>query len=63
MNREMITNKDKIKFIVEKINIVYKDVKKNEVSPQMDYLFTGTAKSNLDKTIGRLEKMQQFTGI
>lgn len=28
MNREMIINKEKIQHIVDKINIVYKDVKK-----------------------------------
>jgi len=63
MNREMITNKEKIQQIVDKINIVYKDVKKNEIAPQTDYLFTGITKSNLDKTIERLEKMKEFTGI
>lgn len=63
MNREMIINKEKIQYIVDKINIVYKDVKKNEVAPQTDYLFAGTTKSNLDKTIERLEKMQKLTGM
>ena len=63
MNREIITNKEKIQYIVDKKNVFYKDVKKNEIAPKTDYLFTGAAKSNLDKTIERLEKLQSITGI
>ena len=63
MTREMITNKNKIQYIVEKINMVYKDVKKNEISPNTDYLFVGAEKSNLDKTIERLDKMKELTGM
>ena len=63
MTREMITNKDKIQCIVDKINVVYKDVKKNEITPNTDYLFAGTTKSNLDKTIERLDKMKEITGM
>jgi hypothetical protein len=63
MTREMITNKNKIQYIVEKINTVYKDVKKNEISPNTDYLFVGAEKSNLDKTIERLDKMKELTGM
>lgn len=60
---EMINNRKEIDSIVKKISIVYKDVKKNEVSPQTDYLFTGTAtpkRSALDKTIERLDKMNKI---
>lgn len=56
-NIEMINKKNEIQNIVNKINIVYKDVKKNEISPNVDYLFINEKKSNLDKTIERLEKM------
>ena len=63
MNREIITNKEKIQYIVDKINVVYKDVKKNEIAPKTDYLFSGTSKSNLDKTIELLEKLKSITGI
>ena len=59
---EMINNGSQINQIVKKINTVYKDVKKNEESPNTEYLFAGTARSNLDKTIERLEKMSALTG-
>jgi hypothetical protein len=57
---EMINNKHEIDTIVNKIGLVYKDIKKNEMAPATDYLFNGTKKeerSNLDKTIERLEMM------
>jgi hypothetical protein len=47
--------KDKINNVVQKIDAVYREIKKNEVSPKMDYLFHGTGKSDLDKTIAKLD--------
>ena len=54
---EIIANKTELDAIIKKIGIVYKDVKKNEESLNVDYLYTGVERSNLDKTIERLEKM------
>ena len=57
---EMINNKKEIDIVVNKIGVVYKDVKKNEMAPATDYLFNGVDgdnRSNLDKTVERLEKM------
>jgi hypothetical protein len=55
---EIITNKKELDAIIQKIGVVYKDVKKNEESLNTDYLYNGIAeRSNLDKTIERLEKM------
>ena len=45
---------------MKKIGLVYKDVKKNEQTLDDDYLFHGLEKTNLDKTITRLEKMNQI---
>lgn len=60
---EMIADKTKIDALVKKIKVVYKDVKKNEETPNTDYLFMGTNKTNLDNTIKRLEMMNAINGM
>ena len=51
-----ITNEnDKIEAIVEKINSLYRDIKKNEDSPNTDYLFKNIKKTNIEKTIEKIE--------
>ena len=62
MSIEMIGDRVKTDAIIKKINVVYKDVKKNEVSPETDYLYSGIGRTNLDKTIERLETMNKIMG-
>ena len=62
MSIDMIGDRGGTDAIIKKINVVYKDVKKNEVSPETDYLYSGIGKTNLDKTIERLETMNKIMG-
>jgi hypothetical protein len=52
--------KEKINNVVQKIDAVYREIKKNEISPKMDYLFNGSAKSDLDKTIAKLDILNAY---
>ena len=72
MNREPINddiqiyNKNNaaiIKNVKEKINIIYKQIKKNEEKPKTDYLFNNSMNKNLEKTIAKLDKMDKLSNI
>ena len=57
---DIVQNKTSVDTIVKKIDHVYRDVKKNEIAPATNYLFNGVAKSSMDKTIERIEKMNSI---
>ena len=59
----IIHDKSLIDNINKKINLIYKEIKKNEVSPAMDYLFAGVEKSNREKTVEKLETMNKINTI
>ena len=57
----IIKNKDKIQNVINNIKIIYKQIKKNEISPNTDYLYKNLDSSNLNKTIAILETMNAIT--
>jgi hypothetical protein len=54
------TQQDIVSNVISKIDMVYKQIKKNEVSPGTEYLFKDLKSSNLEKTIEKLETMNSF---
>jgi hypothetical protein len=53
---EMIQNKPLLKVTINEINVIYKQIKKNEISPNTDYLFQGLGSENsLQKSLYKLE--------
>jgi hypothetical protein len=57
---DIVENKSAVEHVVKKVDLVYRDVKKNEIAPATNYLFNGVTKSSIDKTIERLEKMNSI---
>ena len=61
-NEEIIrpSQQEMVGNILKKIDLVYKQIKKNEESPGTEYLFKDVKSFNLEKTIEKLEKMNTF---
>ena len=52
----IISNKNTVSTVISNIEVVYKQIKKNEVSPKTDYLFNNLDKQNaITKSIAQLD--------
>jgi hypothetical protein len=62
LNEEIIREQQKevVTTIMKKIDTIYKQIKNNEETPGTDYLFKDVKASNLEKTIEKLEAMDNF---
>jgi len=55
-NIELINDKKLIQNIIERIDTVYKQIKKNEISPKTDYLFANLTKEhNLENSMKKMD--------
>ena len=60
-NIEIIHKKQNVENIVNKISIVYKQIKKNEIQPESNYLVENIKKkTNLDKTLEKLDMINSI---
>ena len=61
VNVEIIQDKGALETVIDKINTLYVQIKKNEQSPSFDYLFSGMEKKqNLEQSIMRMEVMSSM---
>ena len=60
LEEEIVRDKNKIITISQNINKIYKQIKKNEHSPGTDYLYNNMKSTNLEKTIAKLETMNNL---
>jgi hypothetical protein len=60
-NVDLMTNKPMIQNIVDKINEVYKQIKKQEESPNTDYLFANLERENaFEKSMKKMDLMNSI---
>jgi hypothetical protein len=62
LDEEIVREKQKavVANVVNKIDLIYKQIKKNEESPGTDYMFKDAKTTTLEKTIEKLDKMNTF---
>ena len=62
-NKPIINDEEKVEIVKSKIDVIYKQIKKNEIKPATDYLFNNSftgGEKNLENTIKKLDKMNNM---
>ena len=58
---DIIADKSVLESVMQHINNVYKQIKKNEHSPNTEYLFSGIDReNNFEKTVQKIELMNSM---
>ena len=61
---ELVSNKPTVQNVMEQIDHVYTQIKKQEENPNMDYLYSNMNKqTNFEKSVRKLEVMENLTSI
>jgi hypothetical protein len=61
--QSLVGNAPGVAAVLDKCNLVYRQVKKHEQSPNTDYLFANSKLSNTDRTAQRLEIMNKLSSV
>lgn len=59
-NVPLIKNQEKLNKVKDNINLIYKEIKKNEILPKTDYLFTNVNKSKKERSIEKLKMLDSI---
>ena len=60
VDEDILRDKTIVTNILQNIDLVYEQIKKNEITPNTEYLFKDVKTYNLEKTIEKLETMNSF---
>lgn len=59
-NQTLIENKDIVEKVKSKIDMIYKEIKKNEITPNTNYLFKGLNENHLEKSLSKIEQINSI---
>ena len=63
-NIPLFSKKDMIEIITKNVNVIYKQIKQNEMQPNTSYLFNNSfTTNNFDKSIEKINKMDKLNYI
>ena len=56
-NVDLVGNKEVLQTVISKIHDIYKQIKKEEISPKTEYLFKDTKSTNLENSIAKMNML------